>query len=218
MLAPENAQNAYSHRFYYNTFQANAELFFPMRTSFVASWGYTKAHLQEYENTLDYHSHGDFFKFGLNFNLSELTDRSQGIMGWRIGISKNYTEDATVILQGESFSNKAILDLGQRKSSALWGEFLLEEKVRVSTNTSSFLSNMWFSVQGTMRINFQPPVSSQYTSYNVPGFGVYNLLSPGVNFNLAYYVNFNHKFIYPETPKRKLTKRKRKYGRVLDYE
>ena len=216
MFAPE--QNAYSHQFYYNTCQVNAEVFFPMRTSFVASYGYTKAHLQEFDNTLDYHSQGSYAKFGLNFNLSELTDRSQGLIGWRIGISRDYTEDATIILQGESWNTKVVQNLGEQKRSALWGELILEERIRVSMNTFSFLSNLWFSVQGSLRFNNSLPSPGQYVSYNIPGFGRYDIISPGASFNLAYYFNFKHKLIYPENPKYKTRKHKRKYGTILDYQ
>ena len=220
MLFPEH--NAFSHQFYYNTWQVNSELAFselllPVRTSIVASYGYTKAHLQEFEGTLDYHSHGTYAKFGLNFNLSELTDRSQGLIGWRIGVSRNYWEDATIVLEGEAWGNTVRQDLGERTQSIFWGEIILEEKYRLSTKKTSALSNLWFSVQGSLRFNNKIPDVGQYISYNIPGFGRYNILSPGFSFNLAYYLHFKHKVVYPETPKHKNMMHKRKYGRVLDY-
>lgn len=215
MLLPE--QNSFSHKFYYNTCQANAELIFPMRTSFVASVGYTRAHLQELSGTLDYRSHGDYAKFGLNFNMGELTDRRQQLIGWRIGMTKNYTEDAVIVLEGNSWNNAYTHNLGAIQRTVLWGEFIIEEKVRVSMNKSSFLYNMWFSTQLMMRFGQQQSDNVIFKSYNVPGFGRQNPVSPGLSFNLAYYFNFKHKFIYPEQPTHKNRMRKRKYGRVLDY-
>src|SRR6185437_978961 len=187
-----------------------------MRTSFVVSYGYTKAHLQKFENTLDYHSKGNYAKFGLNFNVSNFKQRGQGLIGWRIGVVKNYTEDATVVLEGNGWKNTLTDDLLQRHSNYYWGEFILEEKVRVSMDKSSFLSNFWFSVQGSLRFNNMAPPSENYESYNIPGFGRYTVISPGFAFNLAYYFNFKHKVVYPEMPAHKNVMHKRKYGRILD--
>jgi hypothetical protein len=188
-------KNPYNNKYYFNTFEVNAEIIGPYRTSIVTEFGYCKAHIQPLQGTLDYRSTGNYFKAGLDFNFIELDDKFEFDIGWRFGAG-TYKESSTINLEGNYWENTLSLASPSITRYADWGEFLFSQKMRLFYH-NHHLNDLWLGITVRMKfMNSQPSSEGGVRSIFIPGYGLNSGFSPGINFCLSYNINIKRSVIH----------------------
>ena len=188
-------KNPYNNKFFINSYEFNAEVIGPYRTSIVAEAGFVKAHVQPLNATVDYYSSGNYYKMGLDFNLIEEDGRFEFDLGWRLGLS-DYREKSFINLKGSYWENNYTLVVPEMKRFANWGEILVSQKMRLFYH-NHHLNDLWLGIGLRLKfMNSLPNSDGGVRSVFIPGYGLYNPFSPGLSFSLAYKMNFKRSVIH----------------------
>ncbi|HEX8547872.1 MAG TPA: DUF6048 family protein [Cytophagaceae bacterium] len=192
MFFPE--KDGLNNRFYFNTWEATAEIAGNYRTSLVLEYGYTKAHLQDYYGNIDYRSKGNYLKVGLDFNITEEDPNMELDLSWRFGVNR-FSEAARIKLNGEFYENIRVVNLPQAERSLVWGEILMSYKVRLMKH-SHMLNRLWFGTDLRLKFMNSLPQRLGYASMNIPGYGLPNNFCGGAAFKLCYQFDIHHSLMH----------------------
>jgi hypothetical protein len=187
-------KDAYHNSFFFNTWEVNGEVIGPYRTSILAEFGHTKAHLQKSTGTLDYHSEGYYFKIGLDFNLMEDDSKYEFDIGWRVG-GCSFTQQGAINLESHQWDTEISKKFSEPQKQMHWGEILFSQKMRLFYN-NPYLNDFWFGISLRLKfMNYGPASNNPTSNLMIPGYGIYSGFAPGITFNLCYQINFKRSVI-----------------------
>ena len=177
----------YNNKFFYNTWEVNAEIIGPYRTSIVSEFGFTRAHIQQLNATLDYYSSGYYAKLGLDFNLTEDHSKYEFDIGWRIAYAI-YQDHSFINLEGKYWETSMQKAYPEVKAHINWGEFIFNQKIRMFYSNHTLND---FYVGMAIRLKFMngAPSMENFRNISIPGYGPGSSFMPAVTFSLFYQFN-----------------------------
>jgi len=192
-----NADKHLNRPVYFNFIEGFIELQVHQRTSIVLEAGYSNSNWNRLKNTFFYNSKGTFFRFGLDFNVTEPDPDYEVDLGWRIGFN-SFKEKGRLALHGDYWKQDISDNSISPSLGTYWGELLLDLKYRVFRNTNNHhLRNIWFNTSFRLRFKQNDLVAEKENQYiMIPGYGFNNRFMGGVHFGLSYFFKIRERKVF----------------------
>lgn len=175
----------------YKNWEGSFELIGPYKLSFLGEFGQTQLEANISDRNLIYSGSGTYGRIGFNFDLTDTKKKYELDLGWRMGYSV-MDESARIVFYGDYWNNEYIVQLGNRKSQFLFGQIVLDYKVKLFPKSKNFLKDVWFGANMRIRLKSSSDNSKEYDTPLIAGYGLNFVPSfvPTIQSTLFYAIHF----------------------------